>query len=99
MPTSSKELDFNKEISDEILDKLLYLHQVSSASGFTGQKKFENSIKEKLSIYASTRLKKMDVEIDLIKQIWAYRSVESKEEKEFIKKINDGINFLNTFNY
>ena len=41
----------------------------------------------------------MDVEIDLIKQIWAYRSVESKEEKEFIKKINDGINFLNTFNY
>ena len=96
---SIKEVDFNKKISDEILDKLLYLHQVSGASGFAQPKKYENSIKEKLSIYASTRLKKMDVEIDLIKQIWAYRDVDTKEEKEFIKKINDGINFLNTFNY
>ena len=96
---SIKEVDFNKKISDKILDQLLFLHQVSGTSGFGQQKKYENSIKEKLNTYASTKFKKMDVEIDLIKQIWAYRDVELEEEKEFIKKINDGINYLNKFNY
>lgn len=33
-----KEINFNRKISDKILDQLLYLHQVSGTSGF-GQKK------------------------------------------------------------
>ena len=94
-----KEIDFNKKISDKILDQLLYLHQISGSSGLGQQKNYENYIKEKLNTYASTKLKKMEVEIELIRQIWEYRKVELEEEKYFVKKINDGINFLNVFSF